>query len=83
MPKKTYPLDIWEAEGGYYSKGHHSPVLFTDAIWTKYEFGIRLENVRHGHARWMPPGSYDPSEPRPFMLCNPGRGAFAVTYWEG
>ena len=82
MPKpKVHPLSIWYAEGNYVSKGHHSHIDFCSRMRTQY--GMEAGQVRHDHARWMPPGCEDDTWRRTFKFCNPGPGAFPVTYWEG
>ena len=74
------PRDIWTAEGCYYSKGHHERERFCGAVSFRYGVYIRDHQVRHGYARWTPPGLDDGE--RTFMPCEPGPGAFPITYWE-
>jgi hypothetical protein len=78
---KVYPLDIWEAEGAYYSKGHHSALTFRAAMWNDYRVKVPLlENVKQAYCRVLPP---DGSHYRFMDFCEPGPGAFPITYWEG
>jgi hypothetical protein len=82
---KVWPLDIWESEGAYYSKGHHLEEEFVARMKTQYGLEISMGpecEVGYAHARWMPPGSYDNFSVRPFLFCEPGPGAFPVTYWR-
>ena len=76
---KLYPLDIWEADGAYYSKGHHAGSLFVEAVWQTYGLRFRPDQIIHKYARVAPPQR---GEDLAIVFCEPGPGAFPVTYWE-
>ena len=76
---KTYPLDIHYFDGWVWSKGHHSTVLFGEAVTVDWNGCIKPETLRHRYARTVPVLGADMG----LVYCDgPGRGAFPITEAE-
>ena len=74
----SYLQDLKRGEfDGYYSKGHHDPVAFTDEALKKLGVIIDPADVEHKYIRWNAYGVYDDMVYGLYRL--PGCGGFPIT----
>jgi hypothetical protein len=88
--KKSYPLEVIkldEAGGdcmlGYFTKGHHSPEAFIEAVEADYDDAYRSSKV--SHETWRMAWMMCDGERTPYYdVVAPGsRGGFPVTVVDG
>lgn len=72
------PEEMFESLG-YWSKGHHPPEAFVQAVKDVWDEQIQPARVCHRVIRLVPCHDDDYLM---FVDCEPGRGAFPMTSWD-